>query len=133
VVEGLAGGDERALNAIPLLHEIRHALERLATSGESTLIDLSSIPFARGDRAQLMAVLGEGEVQATVEAMGPTRVSETAFAGVWLIQYLGASGEEVATHIEITRCPSLLLTPEQDVAASAAALEARLNGQRGES
>lgn len=115
-----------ARNAVPVLHEIRHALDRLAQTQEATVIDLSAIPFAPGDRQQLLEVLGSGEVEATINAMGPTRIRETAFPGVWLVQYLGASDEEVATHIEITRCPSLLLTPEPDVAESAAALAARL-------
>ena len=127
LVEGTTESGAMALNALPLLHEIRHALETLATDGESTTIDLSA-PFAPGDRQQLLEVLGSGEVEATVNAMGPTRIRETGFPGVWLVQYLGTSDEEVATHIEITRCPSLLLTPETDIADSTAALAARLQG-----
>jgi hydrogenase-1 operon protein HyaF len=126
IVEEPAEGAARAFNAVPVLHEIRHALDKLSQTGESTVIDLSAIPFAPGDERQLLEVLGRGEVEATVDAMGPTRISETGYAGVWLVRYLGASGEEVATHIEITRCPSLLITPEPDVAEAAAALADRL-------
>lgn len=126
VVEGATEQGGMALNAVPVLHEIRHALDKLTVSGETTVIDLSAIPFAPGDKRQLLDVLGTGEVTATVNAMGPTRVSETGFPGVWLIQYFGPSNEEMATHVEVTRCPSLLLTPELDVVDSAATLAARL-------
>lgn len=125
-VEGPTPVGDTALNAIPLLHEIRHALDKLSESGETTTIDLSSIPFGPGDRQQLLDILGQGEVAATIDAMGATRVQETAFAGVWLVEYLSVSGDELATHIEVTRCPSLIVTPEQDLAAAAAALQERL-------
>ena len=69
----------------------------------------------------MLDILGQGEVAATVEAMGPTRIQETAFAGVWLVEYLAESGDELATHIEVTRCPSLLVTPAQDLAEAARA------------
>jgi len=126
VVEGSAESGAMALNAVPVLHEIRHALHRLDETGESTVIDLSAIPFAPGDRQQLLEVLGNGEVEASIDAMGRTRINETGFPGVWLVQYQDTSGGEIATHIEITRCPSLLITPEPDVAESAALLAARL-------
>jgi hydrogenase-1 operon protein HyaF len=125
-VEGVAAPSGDALNAVPLLHEIRHALEKLAGSGETTTIDLSSIPFGPGDKDQLLDVLGEGEVEASVDAMGPTRVRETAFPGVWLVQYVAVTGEELTTHIEVTRCPSLLVTPESDLVDAAGALRDRL-------
>jgi hydrogenase-1 operon protein HyaF len=125
-VEGPGGHDGTALNAIPLLHEIRHALEKLADSGETTTIDLSSIPFGPGDKQQLFDALGRGEVEAKIDAMGETRVEESRFPGVWLIHYFAVTGEELATHIEVTRCPALLITPEQDLADSALNLQARL-------
>ena len=115
-----------ALNAMPLLHEIRHALEKLAQDGASTTIDLSSIPFGPGDKQQLLDVLGKGEVDASVDAMGDTRIQETRYPGVWLIQYFAVSGAELATHIEVTRCPSLLVTPEENLVEAAEALKARL-------
>ena len=113
-------------NVLPLLHEIRHALQRLASTGEPTTIDLSSIPFAPQDRKQLFEILGQGEVEARVDAFGPSTVRETAFPGVWLVQHLNPHREELSALIEIARLPALLLTPEADVEESAAALGARL-------
>ena len=113
-------------NTFPLLHEIRHALERLASTGEPTTIDLSSIPFAPEDRAQLLDILGKGEVEARLDAFGPSNIRETAYPGVWLVQHMSPQGEEHSSLIEITRFPSLLQTPEADVTDSAAALADRL-------
>jgi len=47
-------------NVVPLLHEIRHALERLADTGECTAIDLRSLPLAPGEGDVLESMLGEG-------------------------------------------------------------------------
>lgn len=125
-VENSRESARTAHNAIPVLNEIRHALTKLASSGETTTIDLSSIPFGAEDRQQLLDVLSRGEVDATVDAMGPTRIWETAFAGVWLVEYYDAEEREIGVHIQVTRVPALLLTPEDEVAESAVALAARL-------
>lgn len=125
-VEGLPGQPANTRNALPVLHEIRHALAQLDQSGEPTVIDLSAIPFAPGDRDQLLEFLGKGEVSASIDAMGESLVYETAFPGVWLIQHKSPQGDPLSTHIEITRMPSVLATPEEDVREAQAALSARL-------
>lgn len=56
-------------------------MERLASTGEPTILDLRSIPFSPGDQERLLGALGQGEVRATVDALGPTQVWETAYAG----------------------------------------------------
>ena len=117
----------QAQNALPVLHQIRHALNRLVETGESTVIDLSAIPFGPGDREQLLDKLGEGEVQATVSSLGDTHIQETAYPGVWQVQYLAPTGEELAHHIEITLLPTLLSSPLEDVADAARALSNELN------
>ena len=125
-VEGLPGTAHSVRNAIPVLHEIRHALDKLASTGEATVIDLSAIPFGPGDREQLLEALGEGEVEASVHALGETRVSETRYPGVWLVQHLSPHGNDLATQIEVTRLPAMLVTPEQDIADASDALAKHL-------
>lgn len=125
-VEQLAGSGDTAHNAIPLLHEIRHALLRLADTGEATTIDLSAIPFGPGDRERLFEVLGEGEVTATVQALGESRIDETAYPGVWVVRHHAPGGDPLGTQIEITRHPSLLTTPEEDLGDAADRLAAQL-------
>ncbi len=125
-VEGVGIAAGNAQNAMPLLHEIRHALQHLAKTGDPTTIDLSSIPFGPGDREQLFDILGEGEVSARVHALGETQVHETRYPGVWIVRHQSPVGEELATHIEVTRLPSMLITPEEDLGEAAAQLAADL-------
>lgn len=103
-------------NALPILHEVATRLARLIEHGESATIDLRAMPLAPGDYETLQRLLGEGEVNATLEALGPSRVRETAIHGVWWVTHCNTAGETVAEFIEITRLPELLQTIEADLA-----------------
>lgn len=113
-------------NALPILGEIRHALARLAETGEATRIDLAAIPFGPGDEDRLLELLGRGEVQATVEALGPTRIWESRFPGVWLVDYANADSQRLALQVEVDEVPQILRTQRPDLADSLSALDARL-------
>lgn len=113
-------------NALPILNEIRHALARLLESGETTVIDLGALPMGPQDEAELLAALGEGEVEATIHAGGPSSVRETAFHGVWLLTHRNEAGETLARFIEIAFVPELLMSQAEDVADSAAELAKKL-------
>ncbi|WP_462320045.1 hydrogenase expression/formation C-terminal domain-containing protein [Halochromatium sp.] len=113
-------------NALPILNEIRHALARLAEQGEPTRIDLAAMPFGPGDEDRLMAALGRGEVEASVDALGPTRVWETRFPGVWVLDYANVDGERIALQIEVDEVPQMLRTQRADITDSLAALDATL-------
>lgn len=111
-------------NALPILNEIRHALARFAEQGEPTRIDLAAMPFGPGDEERLMDLLGRGEVEASVDALGPTRVWETRFPGVWVLDYANVDGERIALQIEIDEVPQMLRTQRADITDSLAALDA---------
>lgn len=113
-------------NALPILNEIRHALARLAEQAEPTRIDLAAMPFGPGDEDRLMALLGRGEVEASVDALGPTRVWETRFPGVWVLDYANVDGERIALQIEVDEVPQMLRTQRADITDSLAALDATL-------
>jgi hydrogenase-1 operon protein HyaF len=102
-------------NALPVLSEVRHALARLRDTGEATQIDLGAMPFGPGDEERLMQLLGRGEVTATVDVLGPTRIVETAFAGVWVVEYLNADEQRMALHLEIDQVPRLLQIRPEDL------------------
>ncbi len=42
-------GNQLTCNVRPLLHQVRHALDNLISHGETTIIDLRSIPLAPGE------------------------------------------------------------------------------------
>jgi len=114
-------------NAEPVLHQVRHALARLIANGETTKIDLKAMPFGPGDLDRLLALLGTGEVQATVDALGPTRIQETAIAGVWLVDYLNTEAQRLSLQLEIATVPEILCPQPQDLDDAIAALDDRLN------
>jgi hydrogenase-1 operon protein HyaF len=113
-------------NALPILHEIRHALHRLSETGEPTLIDLHALPFGPGDEERLLTLLGSGEVEARIETLGHTRVWETAFPGVWLVDHRNAQDERLALHVEISSVPEILRSQREDVADALTRLDARI-------
>ena len=118
-------------NALPILSEIRHAVARFAETGEASCIDLAAIPFGPGDEERLMQLLGRGEVEATVQALGPTRIWETRFPGIWVLDYANGDNQRVALQIEIDEVPRILRTQQADLGDCLAALDARLEAAAG--
>lgn len=114
-------------NAIPIMHEILHALRRLADYGESTTIDLHAIPFGPGDEERLLALLGCGEIQVELNSLGRSLIWETAYSGVWLVDHRNADDQRVALQIEITPIPAILSAQTEDLLDAISRLEERLN------
>ena len=113
-------------NVEPLLHEIRHALKRLAKGEECTTIDLKRLPLAPGEEERIFETLGTGEVRAEVDALGPTLIQETSYPGVWLITHKNADDVVVARFIEVTYIPELLRSQQADIDAGIDRLEDEL-------
>jgi hydrogenase-1 operon protein HyaF len=114
-------------NVIPLLHEIRHALQRVASGEQGTVIDLRSLPLAPGEEARIEEALGEGEIRAELNALGPSTIRETAFPGVWFVTHRNVENEVVARFIEVCRVPDLLKAPPEDMENAVRNLTRRLN------
>jgi len=113
-------------NALPLLHEVRHALAELLENNKTAVIDLGAIPFAPGDERVLDSILGEGEVHAVLKTLGESHVRETSIYGVWRVDHMDASGEYQSRFIEVTFLPEILKTHSTDAAAGLGTLTARL-------
>lgn len=110
--------------AVAVLAEIAQALDRLATSGEETFVDLKSLPLSPDDLERLAALLGEGEVRCDLAVAGRSEVRETGFSGVWWIRHFGGDDRVAVEEIAITRIPDILMSHPDDVAHAAAALAA---------
>ena len=113
-------------NVEPLLHEIRHALKRLAEGEEGTVIDLRGLPLAPGEEERIEATLGEGEVRAELQALGPTLVQETSYPGVWLVTHRNADNVVIARMIEVTHMPEILMSQREDILRGIDKLESEL-------
>ena len=119
-------GNELTWNVEPILHEIRHALEELLNNDESSIIDLRSIPLAPGEEEAIIETLGHGEVHARLEALGPSDIYETSYAGVWLVTHFNENDSIVSRFIEVTEIPEVLKSQREDVVHAITGLETEL-------
>jgi hydrogenase-1 operon protein HyaF len=110
-----------------LLREIATLLQRLASHGMTGSIDLNSLPFARGEYEQLRLVLGQGEVSAHIEALGPSEIVETRYPGVWWVTHYNPEGDIIADRIEIAAIPPILVSQQDDIRMGLALLTAQLD------
>jgi len=113
-------------NVAPLLHEVRHALKRLANGEDGAVIDLQCLPLAPGEEEQIEEVLGQGEVRAEIDALGPTIIQETSYPGVWLVTHRNTEQAVVGRFIEVTHIPELLKSQQADIESGANRLENEL-------
>ncbi len=108
-------GTELTWNVKPILHEIRHALEKLLNDGEPSIIDLRSIPLAPGEEETIINSLGHGEVHARLDVLGSSEIYETRFTGVWLVTHYNEDDSIVSRFIEVTEIPDVLKSQREDV------------------
>ncbi len=111
-------GDDLTQNVKPLLHEIKHALDNLIETGQTTIIDLRSIPLAPGEEDKILNMLGQGEVLAQLNALGLSEVVETQYAGVWLITHYNDEEHIISRFIEVTTMPEILYSQTEDIMAA---------------
>lgn len=114
-------------NAMPILYEIESLLKDLVESGKTASIDLRSLPLLPGDYEKLQEVLGEGELSATLDALGPTQVRETSVHGVWWVTHRNSDETIIAEFIEVTTMPEILQTHPADARVGLDRLRSRLN------
>jgi len=99
-----------------LLREVARLLDALARDpGYSAAIDLRSLPMQDADLACLRHRLGDGEVEARFDQVGPTRITETAYAGVWWVRHADADDRAVLEQVVVARVPALLLAHPADI------------------
>ena len=125
----IQAGSELTWNAQPILFEVRHALEALLESGQTSMIDLRSIPLAPGEETAIIETLGQGEVHAHLDALGRSEIYETRYPGVWLVSHYNEAGDLVSRFIEITQLPDILSSQHEDMANALSALTEKLMTQ----
>jgi hydrogenase-1 operon protein HyaF len=119
-------------NAWPILHEVRHAVDRLLQTGEGTVIDLRSLPFGATDLEYLLSELGTGELECRLEAFGKSLIRETAYPGVWVVEHFNVADNPIGRFIEVTYVPSILKSDPTDVRSALDRLTERLAAQAGD-
>jgi hydrogenase-1 operon protein HyaF len=116
-------------NIRALLAEIAARLEKLANDGTTGSIDLNSLPFAPGEYEQLRQTLGQGEVSARIEAIGPSEITETRYPGVWWVTHYNVEGDIVADMLEITTIPEIIRSQPEDIRTGLELLRAQLDDE----
>ncbi|MCK5395315.1 MAG: hydrogenase accessory protein HupE [Gammaproteobacteria bacterium] len=111
-------GDDLTHNVKPLLHEIKHGLDKLVETGQTSIIDLRSIPLAPGEEDKILSMLGQGEVQAQLNALGLSEVTETQYAGVWIVTHYNDENHIISRFIEVTTMPEILCSQTEDIMAA---------------
>lgn len=119
-------------NVQAILHEIEALLGGLVDTGVGGSIDLRALPLAPAEYRALEAWLGEGEVQATIEALGPTLVRETGVQGVWWVMHRNRDDQVTAELIEVSYLPEILKTDPRDAQAGLERLRAQLRADEGD-
>ena len=112
------GKDHVSGQSLAVLSEIANLLENLARTGESSSIDVRSLPLFPGDYAAIRETLGTGEVSARINALGPTQIQETAIPGVWWVTHFNDNEETLAEFIEITVVPEIIPASRDDLATA---------------
>ncbi len=118
--------DQATGMALSVLAEVGRMLEALADSGQTSSIDLRSLPLTDADRKQLEDMLGHGEVRAELEVAGKSEVWETSYPGAWWIRHRGAGDMIASEEIAICPIPEILITHPVDIEAAAARVRREL-------
>ena len=113
-------------NVRALLAEIATMLAELLKTNKPDSIDLRSLPLLPGEYEAIKTILGEGEIKADLDALGPTHIYETGLAGVWWVRHNNENDECVAEVIEVTRIPDILKSPVNEIEISQSALKQQL-------
>lgn len=102
-------------NLEPILYEIKYALAELIETKAVNVIDLQNIPISEAELSELLEILGKGEIEAELDVLGKTTITETQYSGVWRVCHYAGGDVLVGHFIEICFVPELLTAQEEDV------------------
>jgi hypothetical protein len=111
---------------LPILHQLVEMHKTLISTGQSNILDLRHEPLELDEIAALKDLLGQGEINANLTALGSTNISETSISGVWWVTYYNPDGKVMSEFIEITTCPEMLKTHPQDLELAQVKLQDKL-------
>ncbi|MGR9052744.1 MAG: hydrogenase expression/formation C-terminal domain-containing protein [Gammaproteobacteria bacterium] len=110
-------GDANSM-LLPVLHGMNAMLKTLIETGRGDILDLRHEPLTLEDIAELKALLGQGEIDANLTALGSTNIRETGIPGIWWITHFNDQGNVTSEFIEISTCPDMLKTFPDELGAS---------------
>ncbi|GAA6203159.1 hydrogenase expression/formation C-terminal domain-containing protein [Aquicoccus sp. SU-CL01552] len=105
-----------------LMGELGALLEKFLETGVRDSIDLHRIPLTDQDLLELEQQLGTGEITISFDALGESRITETAHAGLWRVEHRNPSGDLIAHLVEVGDVPSIVSAGRSEMRAAAAAM-----------
>jgi hydrogenase-1 operon protein HyaF len=111
------------INAPPIYAELADKAAR-GTAGEPAhVVNFTLLPHTEEDLLWLDAALGEGAVTILSRGYGNCRVTATALAGVWRVQFFNSMDALILDTLEVTDMPEVVLAAREDLEDSARRLE----------
>ncbi|MBL3570361.1 hydrogenase expression/formation protein [Rhodovulum sulfidophilum] len=106
-------------NAPALLVELLDRSAAWRKGKDPHVVNLTLLPHTEGDLAWLDAALGEGAVTVLSRGYGNCRITATATANVWRVQYFNSMDTLILDTFEVTDMPEVVLAAPEDLADSA--------------
>jgi len=111
-VEGLANGPA-------ILSELIHKSQHRKAGDLPHIINLSLLPHTPQDLDWLAEALGEGAVTVLSRGYGNCRITATALAQVWKVQFYNSMDTLILDTFEVTEMPEVALAADEDLRDSA--------------
>lgn len=110
------------MNAPVLMAELRNVAERFVAGDPPHVINLTLLPLTPDDVAYLVSSLGTGNAVVLSRGYGNCRITSTALAHTWWVQYYNASDNLILNTIEVTDMPDVVPASADDYADSVSRL-----------
>lgn len=107
-------------NAPALLAELIDKSRSYQVGQMPHVINLTLLPHTEGDLTWLDAAVGEGSVTILSRGYGNCRVTATALAHVWRVQFYNSMDTLILDTFEVTQMPEVALAADEDLNDSAA-------------
>lgn len=126
----LAGMAEGVVNAPPLVTELMDRSCSFRQGQALHVINLSLLPHTEADLAFLERGLGIGSAKLLSRGYGNCRLTATALANVWRVQYFNSTDNLILDTIEVTDVPEVAMAAREDFEDSAQRLREVLEAVR---
>lgn len=107
------------VNAPPLLVELVDKSNAFEPGTEPHAINLTLLPHTEADLEWLDAALGQGSVDILSRGYGNCRITATALAHVWRVQFFNSMDTLILDTFEVTDIPEVALAASEDLFDSA--------------
>lgn len=119
------------MNAPAVLTELIERANAYRDGDAAHIVNLTLLPMTPADHAYLASALGAGSVTVLSRGYGNCRVSSTALANTWWVQYFNSVDTVILSTIEVTDVPDVVPAAADDLADSIQRLDEWLQTLKG--